>query len=118
MISRMSQMPSEPTRIPQWTLGWRLRRSLEEAGVSVNQMAAELGYERKTLGRWMHDQGSPPRPVVLKQWALRTGVSRTWLETGHATEGPGDGPGIASEGYDYGESATAIELMQYRSRAA
>jgi ribosome-binding protein aMBF1 (putative translation factor) len=92
MLTSMSEMTQQlETRgaEPNWTLGWRLRRSLDYADVSVEQMATELGYERKTLSRWMHDQITP-RPVVLKQWALRCGVSHKWLVNGAKGGGTSD----------------------------
>ena len=55
--------------IPDWTLGWRLQRSLDWAGVAVNEMTAHLGVSRSTISRWMHDDGAPPRAAFLAQWA-------------------------------------------------
>lgn len=72
--------------IPQFTLGWRLRRSLEYAGISMQEMAAQLDYSRGTITRWCHDDGQPPRPAILTVWALRCGVNRDWLETGQETQ--------------------------------
>jgi transcriptional regulator with XRE-family HTH domain len=68
--------------VPDWTLGWRLQRALAHAEVSVEDMAGELGVTRSTISRWMHDRGAPPRPIYVKQWALRTGVSQEWLLSG------------------------------------
>jgi transcriptional regulator with XRE-family HTH domain len=65
-------------QIPDWTLGWRLQRSLAHAGVSVEEMAGDLGVTRQTVGRWLHERGEPKRGY-LKLWALRTGVSFAWL---------------------------------------
>jgi transcriptional regulator with XRE-family HTH domain len=96
MISGMSEMTQSDTATP-WTLGWRLRRALEHSGLSVQQMADDIGYDRATLARWTHDKGRPPRTLVVKQWALRCGVRREWLEHGQGewlTGGspPGDVP--------------------------
>ena len=76
----MTTQPAE--RVPDWTLGWRLQRSLSYADVSVGRMCEVLGVSRSTLSRWMHDQGQAPKAAFLKQWALATGVSYAWLETG------------------------------------
>ena len=65
--------------VPDWTLGWRLQRSLAHAGISVSEMAGELEVSRATLSRWMNDHGAPPRAIYLRQWALRCGVSYAWL---------------------------------------
>lgn len=75
----MEQMIASRGNVPVWTLGWRLRRSLEFAGLTREEMAEELGMSRATLTRWMHDLGGPPRRIYLRQWALRTGVPYAWL---------------------------------------
>jgi transcriptional regulator with XRE-family HTH domain len=76
----MSQ-PTMDDQIPEWTLGWRLQRSLAHADLSVEQMAAELGVTRQTVGRWLHERGEP-RTAYLRLWALRTGVPFEWLVSG------------------------------------
>lgn len=76
---------SDNATIPDWTLGWRMRRALGHSGVSVQEMADELGVARTTLTRWMGDQGAPPRPAFLRVWALRTGVPYEWLVNGETT---------------------------------
>ena len=68
--------------VPEWTLGWRMQRALAHAGIRAEDMAAELGVVRATVSRWMHDKGSPPRTIYLRQWALRTGVPFEWLTSG------------------------------------
>jgi transcriptional regulator with XRE-family HTH domain len=76
----MSQ-PTMDDQIPEWTLGWRLQRSLAHADLSVEQMADELGVTRQTVGRWLHERGEP-RTAYLRLWALRTGVPLEWLVNG------------------------------------
>lgn len=73
---------ADNTTIPDWTLGWRMRRALGHADVSVQEMADELGVTRSTLTRWMSDIGAAPRPAFLRVWAMRTGVDYQWLSTG------------------------------------
>ena len=65
--------------IPEWTLGWRLQRALAHAGVSVEEMADEIGVSRSTVSRWLNDRGTPPRIGYVKLWALRTGCSLEWV---------------------------------------
>lgn len=96
IILCMTTMPSG--RIPEFTLGWRLRLALHDAGISVEKMAADLGYSRATLSRWLNDQ-DPPRAAVMAQWALLTGVSRDWLESGTTTPPP-PGPGLDTSKLD------------------
>lgn len=66
--------------------------SLAQAEMTAQEMADELGVVRATVTRWTHDQ-VVPKSVVLKMWALRTGVPLIWLETGQAPAyqpGPGE----------------------------
>ncbi len=69
----------EPGAIPEWTLGWRLARALDYAGMSVEDMAAELGVSRSTISRFINDRGAPPRTGYVKLWCQRTGVSQEWV---------------------------------------
>jgi transcriptional regulator with XRE-family HTH domain len=78
--------------IPEWTLGWRLQRSLAHAGMSIDDMAAELGVSRQTVSRWVNDHVDP-RLGYLKLWALRTGVPLGWLvDDGVISSRIGPGP--------------------------
>lgn len=79
--------PGAVWNVPQWTLGWRLQRALAHAGLRAETMADELGVDRRTLSRWMHDKG-PVRRGYLSQWALRCGVPFEWLAYGVEPEGP------------------------------
>lgn len=74
----MSQMTQDPV-VPEWTLSWRLQRSLAHAGLSIEDMAAELGVSRQTISRWLNEHGGPPRIGFLKLWAMRCGVKNDWL---------------------------------------
>jgi transcriptional regulator with XRE-family HTH domain len=65
-------------QIPAWTLGWKLKRALDHAGLSAQEMAAELGVHVGTVSRWMNDRETPRRAYVMA-WALRCGVSFGWL---------------------------------------
>jgi transcriptional regulator with XRE-family HTH domain len=78
MIGGMSAM-EEQGAIPEWTLGWRLARALGYGGVSVEEMAAELGVSRSTVSRWMNDRGAPPRIGYVKLWCQRTGTNLEWV---------------------------------------
>jgi transcriptional regulator with XRE-family HTH domain len=72
----------ESGAIPEWTLGWRLNRALDHAGVSVEGIAADLGVSRSTISRWINDRGAPPRTIYIREWALRCGVDYRWLRSG------------------------------------
>lgn len=77
----MTETPASAL-VPEWTLGWRLQRALAHAGVTVGQIAGEMNVSRGTVSRWLNDRGAPPRPIYLKEWALRCGVPVTWLKDG------------------------------------
>lgn len=74
--------------IPTWTLTDRLRKARELTGLNAEDFAAELNVSRSTV----HNYESPSydkkrRVIVLKAWAMRSGVDYHWLTTGEA-----DGP--------------------------
>lgn len=73
-------------QVPQWTLGWRLQRALDFAGITATAMADDLGVNRGTVSRWMHDNGAPPRNVYLQRWADLCGVPFEWLKDGDESE--------------------------------
>lgn len=76
----MTEMTTSPV-IPPETLGWRLRRALDFAGIGVEELADELEVSRKTVGNWAHDRNRPS-PTTLKVIALRLGVPHEWLKDG------------------------------------
>lgn len=77
MITYMSMTD----HVPMWRLQDRLSRALDEADVSVQQMADELGVTRQTVSNYLHGR-TPPSRSVLRVWALRTGVAFAWLSDG------------------------------------
>ncbi len=78
----MTTAPSESAgRVPEWTLGDRLRKAREEAGLSVQGMADALYRSRNTVGNYEADR-SRPTAAIVKAWALRTGVPLAWLQGG------------------------------------
>ena len=40
------------------------------------------------MSRWTNDKGAPPRLVVLKRWAMATGVPYGWLVGEEGQDGP------------------------------
>jgi transcriptional regulator with XRE-family HTH domain len=68
--------------VPEWTLGWRMQRALAHAGITIEEMASELGVSRSTVSRWVNDHGADPRIGYLKLWAMRCGVPLEWLLDG------------------------------------
>ena len=77
--------------VPSFGLEWRLKLALDYAGMTVQEMADYLEVSRQTMSRWLSGKGPIKRHILLS-WALRTGVSMVWLETGEAPS-PDDGGG-------------------------
>lgn len=73
------------TLIPRWTLGDRLRKARELAGLQQIELAAELGIHRGSVANYESGRTTPNRPVVMA-WALRCGVPFEWLRDGQAPE--------------------------------
>lgn len=78
-------------RIPEWTLGDRLRKAREDAGLSQVELALSIGVSRGTIGNAELDDRRP-LPITLRAWADATGVPLEWLLTGTAS--PPNGPGL------------------------
>lgn len=89
-MSHMSTAKHE--RVPQVTLGWRLKMALAHGDLRREEMATHLGVDPGTLSRWMADKGAPPKRAYLQMWALATNVDSGWLETGQEETTP-DPPG-------------------------
>lgn len=85
-------------RVPQLTLGWRLKMALGET--TAQEMADYLDVSRQTLSRWMADKGAPPKRPFLIQWALKTSVPVEWLETGREPDQNDPTPGDSLPWYD------------------
>ncbi|MHB1877561.1 MAG: helix-turn-helix domain-containing protein [Streptosporangiaceae bacterium] len=80
--------------VPEWDLGWRLRRSMAHAGLTTEEMAQELGVSRSTVSGWLNTRGAQPRIGYLKVWALRCGVPLEWLISGDRIRTPGSFPAL------------------------
>lgn len=75
-------MSQQPVGIdPEWTLGDRLGKALDFAGMSVGEMADYLECSRNTVSNYTNDHTKVPG-AVLTLWAMRTGVRDEWLRTG------------------------------------
>lgn len=64
--------------VPEFTLGWRLRRALARAHITAKEMARLLGVSRYTVTRWIRDE-TVPAAAYLHEWADLCRVPREWL---------------------------------------
>jgi transcriptional regulator with XRE-family HTH domain len=78
--------------VPEFDISDRLRKALRYAGVSVQEMAEELGMSRNSPGNYLNGRGVPDKRTLMV-WALKTGVSYEWLATGKAQMRGPDGDG-------------------------
>ena len=74
----------------RFSQGDRLRKSLQLADISSQEMADYLEVSRNTVSRWINDEREPNRSFI-RLWAMRTGVPLEWIETGHVPSGNDDG---------------------------
>ena len=72
---------SKALHIPEWDLADRLRKSLRDADVQVQQMADRFEVSRNTIGNWINGR-SEPSASDLRVWAQETGVPLEWLRWG------------------------------------
>ena len=91
----MTQMPNT-SPVPEWRVGDRLRRSLDHAGLGVQEMAEYFDVSRNTIGNYLAERTKVDRRTLML-WALRTGVPVEWLETGIAPTGDDGGDGVGAD---------------------
>lgn len=82
--------------IPVLRRRWRLKISMEDAGFTSTEIAAELGVSRATVSRWLASDTVPVRTAYIKQWAAVCRVDESWLIYGPACEHCGAIPGPVS----------------------
>ena|SRR5665647_1187241 len=88
----MSQQPAVGV-IPEFTVGDRLRKAREHIGMDQIPFADELGVSRGTVSNYESGATTHLKPIVVRAWALRTGVPAEWLLTGTTNPRPGDPDG-------------------------
>lgn len=94
--------------VPEWTMGDRLRKAREDAGLSQAQLAAAIGISRNTVSNAELGDRTP-LTITLRAWADVTGVPLQWLQTGTIGGGPRPRGQRAA-----GVKRRDTELMQYR----
>jgi len=73
----------EPGYVPQWDMADRMRKTLRDSGISVQDVAEYLGVSRNTVSSWINGRITPDL-TTQRLWAMRFGVPLTWLQTGEA----------------------------------
>ena len=68
-------------RVPEWTIGDRLRKARESAGLDQPELAGIIGVSRKTISNAEVGRHGVRR-IVVNAWSLATGVPVSWLLTG------------------------------------
>lgn len=71
-----------------FTLGDRLRKAREVAGLNQTELANSLGIGRRSVSRYEEGDKEPKRGVVMA-WSMATSVPFEWLMTGRETPGGG-----------------------------
>jgi transcriptional regulator with XRE-family HTH domain len=67
--------------IPQWTVGDRMKKAREHAGLKQADMAERTGIGRSTMPTYETGKVIPPKKVLIA-WAMATGVPFEWLAHG------------------------------------
>jgi transcriptional regulator with XRE-family HTH domain len=94
-IGHMTTQPHQ--RVPEFHAGDRLRKARELTGLDQEHFAESIGISRGSVSNYERSS-RPPKPIVLKGWALATGVPVEWLEHGTgASTPPPDGDGEPEE---------------------
>lgn len=96
--------------VPEFTLGDRLRKARSVTGLNTRDFAAQLGVSHGTVTNAEGDKRAV-RKITLNAWALATGVSSRWLETGEGTATPPPEPGVPATPDD------ALSQLASRKRA-
>ena len=86
--------------VPQWTLADRLRKAREEAGLEQLELAEISGISRAAISNAERGSTTPHRSTLML-WAMATGVSLEWIQTGEipaeTDEAPAEETGASSE---------------------
>ncbi|MBO1770470.1 helix-turn-helix domain-containing protein [Agrococcus sp. TF02-05] len=76
--------------IPTWSVADRLRKAREYAGLEQTELARFTALSRATISAAENGR-THLRSSSLRLWAISTGVSLEWLETGEAPPATADG---------------------------
>lgn len=88
---RLMSTANAHERIPAFTIGDRLRKAREKAGLDQEHFAQEVGISRGTVSNYERavDTEGLKRPY-LAAWAMRADVPMEWILLGETPDGPGN----------------------------
>jgi transcriptional regulator with XRE-family HTH domain len=93
-VTYLGHMTTQTTfHIPEWTMGDRLRKAREDAGLSQTELATRMGVSRQTVSN-AEVGAREPLPITMRAWAQETSVPVEWLAWGSRPE-PDPRPGGA-----------------------
>ena len=101
-VARMTEASMRvPGAIPVFTRSDFLRKAREHAGLSQSELAELTGISRRTISRNEGGDVTLRRPQMIA-WAMATGVSLEWLETGTERPRPDspDGAAVRHQGLE------------------
>jgi transcriptional regulator with XRE-family HTH domain len=107
----MSEQTASPVGVPQWDTSDRMRKALRHAGIGVQEMADYLDVSRNTVSTWINGRISPSTQT-LRLWAMRCGVSFSWLANGDTT-GPINGGAELFDQFRRGTSRRSLAPLIY-----
>jgi transcriptional regulator with XRE-family HTH domain len=110
--------PQPAAGIPAWTVGDRLRKAREHAGLKQSDLANEIGISRASAVNYESGRYEPHRPVILA-WSDVCAVPFEWLCHGDLrpcdfkprgiSAGQGIAPGSRSRS-NYMQSSYAVPI--------
>lgn len=85
-------------RIPHWTVGDRLKKARDAAGLEQSELAAMTGISRGTVSNYEQFDGDAERlkRPYLAAWAMACDVPLEWLMYGEQAS-PRPGGGLTSD---------------------
>jgi transcriptional regulator with XRE-family HTH domain len=93
-------------RVPDWTIGDRLRKARRAASIGSASMAETLGVTRQTVAAYESDR-SPINRRTMIAWSFVCGVPLEWLSDGLCP--PGDSN---PEPADYGNGGQIVPMRR------
>jgi transcriptional regulator with XRE-family HTH domain len=81
-----TQAPNGVGRVPEWTVGDRLRKARTTANVTTEEMAEYIGRTVRTISNYETGYVHHVPKLVVLAYAARCGVPADWLLYGSATQ--------------------------------